>query len=60
LFDPDPVIEAYKPGIDRTLLLENLKLSPNQRCLNLQAHLRFAAEVQRAGASARKKKALNR
>jgi hypothetical protein len=25
--DPDPVIEAYKRDIDRTLLRENLKLS---------------------------------
>jgi hypothetical protein len=29
--DPDPVIDAYKPGVDVTLLRENLKLTPDQR-----------------------------
>jgi len=28
---PDLVIEAYKAGVDRTLLRENLKLTPQQR-----------------------------
>jgi hypothetical protein len=27
----DPVIEAYKKDVDRTILRENLKLSPQQR-----------------------------
>ena len=27
----DPVIEAYKPGIDQTLLVENLRLSVDDR-----------------------------
>ena len=26
--DPDPVIEAYKKDVDRTLIRENLKLTP--------------------------------
>jgi len=26
-----PAIDAYKPGVDRTLLRENLKLTPQQR-----------------------------
>lgn len=33
-FDPlffDPVIEAYKKHVDRTILRENLKLSPQER-----------------------------
>jgi len=33
-FDPlffDPVIEAYKQHVDRTILRENLKLSPQER-----------------------------
>ena len=33
-FDPfacDPVIEAYKKDVDRTILRENLKLSPQER-----------------------------
>jgi len=29
--EPDPVIEAYKKDVDRTLLRENLKLTPTQR-----------------------------
>lgn len=28
---PDPVIEAYKKDVDRTLLRENLKLTMEQR-----------------------------
>lgn len=34
---PDPVIEVYKKDIDRTLLRENLKRTPEERLLNLQA-----------------------
>jgi hypothetical protein len=33
----DPVIEAYKPGIDRTLISANLRLTVQQRLDNLQA-----------------------
>ena len=29
----DPVIEAYKKDVDRTLLRENLKLTPNERLM---------------------------
>lgn len=32
----DPVIEAYKKDIDRTLLRENLKLTVEQRLRKLQ------------------------
>lgn len=28
---PDPVIEAYKKNVDRTLIRENLRLTPDQR-----------------------------
>jgi hypothetical protein len=35
LFPPIPHIEAYKPGIDRTLLVENLKLTPLERLARL-------------------------
>ncbi|MFN7925894.1 MAG: hypothetical protein U0Q16_37695 [Bryobacteraceae bacterium] len=34
---PDPVIEAYKQGVDMTLILENLKLTPDQRLQQLQS-----------------------
>jgi hypothetical protein len=38
-FEPDPVVEALKRDVDRTLLRENLALSPEQRLLKLQAAL---------------------
>jgi hypothetical protein len=44
----DPVIEAYKKDVDRTLLRENLKLTPEQRLLQAMEHLRFAHELQLA------------
>ena len=34
--EPTPVIEAYKKDVDRTLLRENLKLTPAQRVEKLQ------------------------
>jgi hypothetical protein len=39
-FPPDPVIEAYKKDIDRTLLRENLKLSPEERLRKMHSALR--------------------
>ncbi|MGH6635694.1 MAG: hypothetical protein ACRED0_06005 [Gammaproteobacteria bacterium] len=45
----DPVIDAYKQCVDRTLLRENLKLSPEQRILKLMELQRFAEELKRAG-----------
>ena len=33
---PDPVIEALKRDVDRTLLRANLRLSPYERLLQLQ------------------------
>jgi hypothetical protein len=43
------VIEVYKQGIDRTLIRENLKLTPEQRLLQLMALQEFAEELQAAG-----------
>ena len=43
---PDPVIEALKRDVDRTLLRENLKLTPYERLLSLQAALRDLASLQ--------------
>ena len=51
--DPDPVVEAYKKDIDRTLLRENLKRSIAERFANFVALQRFAEEVRRAGKAAR-------
>jgi hypothetical protein len=51
--DPDPVIEAYKRDVDRTLLRENLKLSVDERFRKLLALQRFAEELRRAGRAGR-------
>ncbi len=34
---PLPWIDAYKPGIDMTLIRENLKLTPTERLQKLEA-----------------------
>jgi len=52
-FPPDPVIEAYKKDVDRTLIRENLKLTPDQRLRQLMELQRFAEELQAAGRRAR-------
>jgi hypothetical protein len=45
--EPDPVIEAYKKDIDRTLLRENLRLTVEQRLENLLRLQEFADELQK-------------
>jgi len=47
--DRDPVVEAYKVGIDKTLFRENLKLSVEERFRKAMALQRFADELRRAG-----------
>lgn len=49
----DPVVEAYKKDIDRTLIRENLKLSVEDRFRNAMALAQFADELRRAGLEAR-------
>jgi hypothetical protein len=51
----DPVIRAYMRDVDRTLLRENLKLTPAQRLEKLVRFSSFAAELRRAGQAARSK-----
>jgi hypothetical protein len=51
--EPDPIIDAYKKHVDRTLLRENLRRSPEERLLALMELQRFAAELQRAGRAAK-------
>ena len=51
---PDPVVEAYKRDIDRTLLRQNLRRTVTERVENLIALQRLAAEAVRAGRSAGK------
>ncbi len=44
----DPVIELYKRDVDRTLLRENLRLSPEQRLLKLEDFVKFIGELRTA------------
>ena len=48
----DPVVEAYKRDVDRTLLRENLKLTPEERLRKLQDFVGFLADVRAAGKKA--------
>lgn len=49
----DPVVEAYKRDVDRTLLERNLRLTPEDRLRQLMQLQKFAAELKRAGGAAR-------
>ena len=46
----DPVIEDYKRDVDRTLLRENLKLTPEERLLKLQDFVEFVHTLREARA----------
>ena len=48
-FKPDPVIEAYKRDVDRTLIRQNLRLSVEERFEKLMRLQQFAEELRRAG-----------
>ncbi len=45
----DPVIEVLMKDVDRTLLRENLKLTPDERARRLVKLLEAAEEFARAG-----------
>lgn len=47
--EPDPVVEAYKSGVDRTLLRERLRLSVEERLRDLMRMQAFAEQVREAG-----------
>ena len=51
--ESDPVVDAYKRHIDRTLLRQNLRRTVTERVENLMALQRLAAEARRAGHSLR-------
>jgi hypothetical protein len=53
--DRDPVVEAYKAGVDVSLLRENLKLSVTDRFRKAMELQRFADELKRAGQKLRNK-----
>jgi hypothetical protein len=48
----DPVIDAYRSGVDLSLLRANLNRSVEERFLRLMEMQRFAAELRRAGRQA--------
>lgn len=50
--EPDPVIEAYKKDVDRTLLRQNLRRTPEERWNVLLSMYELAQEFRRAGAKA--------
>jgi hypothetical protein len=45
----DPVVEAYKAGVDRSLIRENLRRSIEERLEALAGLQEFADELRRAG-----------
>ena len=49
----DPVVDAYKRHVDRTLLRQNLRRTVTERVENLVALQRLAVEARRAGRSRR-------
>jgi hypothetical protein len=51
----DPVIEVYKQDVDRTLLRENLKLTPAERAIRFEQSMQLIFELRRA---VRKKRGL--
>jgi hypothetical protein len=56
-FDPfffDPVIEAYKKDVDRTILRENLKLSPQERSEKFISFMRSVWQLREAAEQARR------
>jgi transcriptional regulator with XRE-family HTH domain len=46
--EPDPVVEAYKRDVDRTLLRDNLRKSVDERLRTNVELLLFGSEVRRA------------
>jgi hypothetical protein len=53
-FAPDPVIEAYKKNVDRTLIRENLKLTVQERFERLIELQKLAKELRAGGLRARR------
>jgi hypothetical protein len=48
------IIELYKKDVDRTLIRQNLKLTVEERLLNLQNFIQFTEEFRNAGKKLRK------
>ena len=45
---PDPMVEAYKKDVDRTLIRENLRKSIDERLTSLAELMEFGRELERA------------
>lgn len=50
----DPVVDAYRAGIDETLFVENLRLTVEQRFEKWMALQRFAEELRNASRGVRR------
>ena len=46
--ESDPVVDAYKAGVDLTLIQQNLRLSVEERVKKMLSALRLAEEVRRS------------
>lgn len=56
-FDPlffDPVVEAYKKHVDRTILRENLKLSPQERSEKFLSFMKSVWQLREAAERSRR------
>ena len=51
----DPVIEAYKKDVDRSLLRENLKLTVEERFVKFEQFWKYAQELREAGRKSRQR-----
>ena len=51
--EPDPVIDAYKKDVDRTLIREQLRRPVDVRVRNMIAAWRFAEALREAGRRSR-------
>jgi hypothetical protein len=50
----DPVVEAYKAGIDRTLLVEQLRRTPEERLRRIEELQHALLELAAAGRRAKR------
>jgi hypothetical protein len=53
-------VRDYMRDVDRTLLRQNLKLTPEQRLAKFASFMRFTAELRRAGENVRRNVKLKR
>lgn len=54
-FEPDPMIEAYKKNVDRTLIREMLKLTVTERLEHLQRMAELHEEFRKSREAARER-----